>query len=104
MPVSEGALNNEKLHAFNRLLNIAGLRALATSAGLLQLCRELELAGVLAPAATGRIRQAMFDDLMDQAPPAVVKDAEFADRLQRRLANLFAGVERVSDEPVLATS
>lgn len=83
-------------------LNIAGFRALATAAGLLQLCRELEMAGVLMPIATARIRDAMFNELMEQAPRSVSNDEMFAARLRQRLENLFSGAERLADEPVIA--
>jgi hypothetical protein len=81
----------------HRSLNLAGFRALATAAGLLQLCHELGEAGVLAPAAIGRIQQRMFDELMEQAPRSVSTDEQFAKRLRQRLENLFAGEERLSD-------
>lgn len=86
----------------HRLLNLAGFRALATAAGLLQLCRELEGAEVLPADAIGRIRQAIFDELMEQAPRSAGGDKAFERRLRERLGNLFSGIERLSDDPVIA--
>lgn len=82
-------------------LNLAGFRALATAAGLLQLCRELEAAGVLPPAALEHVREAMFNELMEQAAPARRHDPAFAAHLRRRLEGLFSGAERLGDTPVL---
>lgn len=81
-------------------LNLAGFRALATAAGLLQLCRELETAGVLSSDAISRVRQSMFDELMHQAPRSLANDRAFARRLEERLTNLFAGAERLAENPV----
>ncbi|GAA0732304.1 hypothetical protein GCM10009075_04270 [Sphingomonas trueperi] len=82
-------------------LNLAGFRALATAAGLLQLCRELEAANLLPSAAIDRVRDAMFDELMEQAAPARRHDAAFAAHLRRRLEGLFSGAERLGDTPIL---
>ena len=85
----------------HRSLTIAGFRALAAAAGLLQLCRELESAGVLAPAAIGRVRQAMFDELLEQAPRSVSNDPEFAARLRTQLEKLFSGAASLRDPSVM---
>ncbi len=85
----------------HRSLNIAGFRALATAAGLLQLCREMEAAKVLPSAAIARVRQAMFDELMEQAPRSVTSSPEFAARLRTRLEKLFSGDASLRDPLVM---
>lgn len=82
-------------------LNLAGFRALATAAGLVQLCRELEAAKLLSPDAIDRVRDSMFNELMEQAAPARRHDAAFAAHLRRRLEGLFSGAERLGDTPIL---
>jgi hypothetical protein len=83
-------------------LGLAGFRALATAAGLLQLCRELEASGVLNRDAIGRIKQAVHDELMEQVPRSKLGDAAFARRLRERLDHLFAGSERLGENPVVS--
>jgi hypothetical protein len=85
----------------HRSLHIAGFRALATTAGLLQLCRELEAAGVLPPPAIARIRDAMFHELMEQAPRSLTGDPAFASRLRTRLEKLFSGAATLHDPSVM---
>lgn len=87
--------------AEHHALNLAGFRALATAAGLFQLCRELEAAHVLSSEAIGRIREAMFSELMEQAARSRRSDPAFAAQLRRRLEDLFSGAERLSDPPVV---
>lgn len=85
----------------HRTLNMAGFRALATAAGLLQLCRELTAAGVLPPEAMMRVRQAMFDELVEQAPSSLRSDPNFEARLRTRLEKLFSGTAHLSDASVM---
>jgi len=92
---------DDRTTGLHHSLNLAGFRALATAAGLLQLCRELEAAGSLSPGAIERVREAMFNELMQQAAPSRRHDAAFAAHLRRRLEGLFSGAERLGDAPVL---
>jgi len=89
--------DNELHHS----LNLAGFRALATAAGLLQLCRELRAAGILHVEAIDRIRDAMFKELIESAAPSRRHDPAFRDHLRRRIESLFSGAESLNDTPVL---
>ncbi|UYY79640.1 hypothetical protein [Sphingomonas sp. R1] len=82
-------------------LNLAGFRALATAAGLLQLCRELKTAGILPAEAIDRVRDAMFKELIEGAAPSRRHDPAFRDHLRHRLEGLFSGVESLNDTPVV---
>jgi hypothetical protein len=84
-------LDERRLH---QCVSSIGLRAQATAVGLIQLTAELGRAGVLDPAAVGRVKEAIARDLM-LSPPASVPKAEFETWLRRRLDALFA-----CDEPV----
>lgn len=85
----------------HKALNLLGFRALATAAGLLQLCRELENAGVLKSDAIARIREAMFEELMKQVARSRRSDNAFATHLRQRLEALFAGTEKLDENPVM---
>lgn len=69
-------------------LDYIGLRAQATSAGLVQLCSELVDAGVLDDAAIGRIKDAVRCDIL-VSRRRVHDRAEFEDVLKRRLDSIF---------------
>lgn len=78
-------------------LNLVGLRALATAAGLLQLCRELRAAGVLKDEAIERIKQSILDELlMQSARSASRRDQEQS--MRARLDDLFSGSAQLSDD------
>lgn len=69
-------------------LDYIGLRAQATSAGLLQLCSELVAVGVLDDAAIGRIKDAVRCDIL-VSRRRMHDRAEFETVLQRRLDSIF---------------
>ena len=60
-------------------LNLAGFRAHAAVAGLLQLCRELETSGLLSHEAIARIEDAIFNELIEQVPQSWAFDWAAAD-------------------------
>ena len=81
-------------------LNIVGFRALATSAGLLQLTRELLAAGLIKQDAVDRIREAMIGELLVNLPRSLIGRAEYEKRLRDRLNALFSGTESLSENVV----
>jgi len=95
-----GNRSNSELHTS---LHLAGFRALATAAGLLQLCRELQASGVLAQDGVERIKTAVHGELMEQVPRSRIGDADFSRRLRERLDRLFTGTDNLKDDPVLPT-
>ena len=97
----EEQLDQQSTTELHRSLNLAGFRALATAAGLLQLCRELQASGVLTSDGVDRIKAAVHGELMEQVPRSLIGNASFASRLRERLDRLFAGTASLTDEPVL---
>jgi hypothetical protein len=83
---------------FHETLDLLGLRAQATAAGLIQLTVELNRAGVLDDAAMVRIKDSIFGEISLRRPIAVPKD-EYDRSMRRRLDALFAGTERMGDPP-----
>lgn len=82
-------------------LTNVGLRAQATAAGLVQLCRELQAAGVIDEAALMRIKRAIADDIVITAPRALKKE-NFHGDICTRLDAIFSGeskIGRVEDSP-----
>ena len=71
-----------------------GLRAQATAAGLVQLCRELQAAGVIDDQALARIKRAISDDIVITAPRSVKKE-QFREEICTRLDSIFSGESRV---------
>lgn len=71
-------------------IDLLGLRAQATVAGLVQLSAELVKAGVLDEAALGRIKDSICGDLMLSRPQAIDR-REYEASIRRRLDALFAG-------------
>lgn len=88
----------KKLHF--ELTNV-GMRAQATAAGLVQLCRELQRAGVLDGDAVDRIKSAIADDI-DIGAPRSVSCAEYRRDIKLRLDRLFTGEEKVGSADALA--
>jgi hypothetical protein len=85
-------------------LTNVGLRAQATAAGLVQLCRELEAAGVIDEAALTRIKRAIADDIVITAPRSVKKE-HFRGEICNRLDAIFSGeskLGRAEDIPFAA--
>ncbi|MXO67164.1 hypothetical protein [Altericroceibacterium endophyticum] len=71
-------------------LKDVGLRAQATAIGLVQLCKELQLAGVLSDDAVGRIKTAIADEIALTAPRSIRRDA-FRQDVCTRLDEIFSG-------------
>jgi hypothetical protein len=77
---------------------LIGLRAHATSVGLVTLTAELVRAGVLDDAAVDRIKDAIVKELSLSRARSAVKD-EFERSTRKRLDGLFAGKEPFGDLP-----
>jgi hypothetical protein len=82
----------EQALELHRDLEFIGLRARATTVGLLQLCAELVKAGVLDHDAIGRIKDAITWDIT-VSNPRVHDRAEFEATLRRRLDAIFPRAE-----------
>ncbi|WP_232492776.1 hypothetical protein [Novosphingobium kaempferiae] len=83
----------ESARMHDDLKNI-GLRAQATAAGLVQLCKELNAVGVLDQAAVDRVKHAIADEIALTAPRPIPR-ASFRREVCERLDALFAGDEKV---------
>lgn len=75
-------------------LKNVGLRAQATAAGLVQLCKELQAAGILGDEAIWRVKEAIADEIALTAPRPVVR-AEFRKDVCERLDRIFSGAEKL---------
>jgi hypothetical protein len=71
-------------------LDLLGMRAQATAAGMVQMMIELHRIGMLDDDAVTRIKNAICGDLMLSCPKAMDR-REFETSLRRRLDALFAG-------------
>lgn len=69
-------------------LEFIGLRAQATTVGLLQLCAELARLGVIDDAALERIKEAIFREIAVNQPHGYNRD-EFEKTLKQRLNAIF---------------
>lgn len=81
----------QKLH--HDLKNV-GLRAQATAAGLVQLCKELQAAGVIDDAAVTRVKNAIADEIALTAPRPMLR-ADFRKEVCERLNGIFSGAEKL---------
>lgn len=81
----EGTEQARELH---RTLEFIGLRAQATTVGLIQLCAELVAAGVLSDEAVERIKDAIFREIAVTHTRGY-KRAEFERTLRQRLDAIF---------------
>ena len=81
------------------LVNV-GLRAQATAAGFVQLCKELRQSGALDDPAIDRIKTAIAEEVSLTCPRSVPR-TQFRTDVQRRLDALFAGRESVGDADAL---
>jgi hypothetical protein len=88
-----GYAEDKRLHD---TIDLIGLRAQATSVGLIQLSIELQRAGVLDEAAVGRVKQAIAKEICLNAPKSVPLE-RFRENLHRRLDRLFAGEEELGE-------
>lgn len=75
-------------------LKNVGLRAQATAAGLVQLCKELEAAGVLSDKAVDRVKEAIADEIALTAPRPMLR-ADFRKDVCERLNRIFSGAEKL---------
>jgi hypothetical protein len=78
-----------------------GLRAQATAAGLVQLCRELHQAGLLQEDALARIKSAIADEIILAAPRSAVTEG-YRRYVCGRLDSIFAGNVKVGSADELA--
>jgi len=78
----------EQARELHQTLEFIGLRAHATTVGLLQLSAELVRAGLLDDAAIERIKDAIHREIT-VARPRSYNRAEFAETLRQRLDALF---------------
>jgi len=81
----------QKLH--HDLKNV-GLRAQATATGLVQLCKELQAAGVISDEAVGRIKDSIADEIALTAPRPMLR-ADFRKEVCQRLDGIFSGAEKL---------
>jgi hypothetical protein len=87
--------NDRRLH---ETINFVGLRAHATSVGLLTLTAELVKAGVLDEPALSRIKDAIGRELALSRPSRVSAE-EFERTTRARLDLLFSGEQRLEQKP-----
>lgn len=73
----------------HRTLDFIGLRAHATTVGLIQLCEELLNAGVLSPDGLERIKTAIRSELAVGSNARISNQTEFDDTLRRRIDAIF---------------
>jgi hypothetical protein len=78
----------EQARELHRTLEFIGLRAQATTVGLIQLCAELVAAGALADEAIERIKDAIFREIAVTHPRGYNR-AEFERTLKQRLDAVF---------------
>lgn len=84
------------------LVNV-GLRAQATAAGLVQLCRELQRVGVIDEAAVDRVKTAITTEIC-HAAPRHQRGSEFRTQIRTRLDGIFVGEQPVGDAAELRAS
>lgn len=89
------AMSTDPKQKHYELRNV-GLRAQATAAGLVQLCKELHRSGILEDAAIHRIKEAIADELEVDAPRSITIPQYRLD-VRERLDRIFAGEEKVGD-------
>jgi|SRR5690606_21391819 len=96
--------HDETEHAreLHRTLEFIGLRAQATTVGLLQLCAELARAGVIDDAAIKRIKEAIFREIAVTHPRGYNR-AEFERTLRQRLDAIFPGAADVATRARVGT-
>lgn len=92
--------SNAQQRTHQDLKNV-GLRAQATAAGLVQLCKELQNAGVLEPAAVARIQDAVANEIA-LAAPRHLNTAQFRQDLSARLSAIFSGDQPLGNADALA--
>ncbi|HEV2568402.1 hypothetical protein [Sphingomonas sp.] len=88
-----GYAEDKRLHD---LIDLVGMRAQATTVGLIQLSVELRRAGVLQDTAVERIKDAIANEICLTRPKSIPQE-HFRANLQCRLDRLFAGEEPVGE-------
>jgi len=88
-----GYVEDKRLHD---LIDLVGMRAQATTVGLVQLSIELRRAGVLDEAAVDRIKDSIAKEICLTRPKSIPHD-QFRTNLKARLDRLFAGEEAVGE-------
>lgn len=88
-------MSTDPKHKHYELRNV-GLRAQATAAGLVQLCKELQSKGLLEEDALFRIKEAIADELEVDAPRSITIP-QYRRDVRERLDRIFAGEEKVGD-------
>lgn len=88
-----GYVEDKRLHD---TIDLVGMRAQATTVGLIQLSVELRRAGVLDEHAIGRIKDSIAKEICLNRPKSISEE-HFRDSLQCRLDRLFAGEEQVGE-------
>jgi predicted deacylase len=86
------AMNPTEDRRLHDAMDFIGLRALATAAGMIQICTELHAAGIFDDAAIDRVKEAMAREI------ALSHRGTFETEFQRakqRLDALFAGREEL---------
>ena len=77
-------------------IELVGMRAQATTVGLIQLSIELNRAGVLDQAAIDRIKESIAKEISLNRPKSVSAE-NFDEHLHRRLDRLFSGEDAVGE-------
>jgi hypothetical protein len=77
-------------------IELLGMRAQATTVGLIQLSIELKRAGVLDDSAVGRIKDAIAKEICLSRPKSIPQE-HFHDTLAKRLDRLFSGETMVGE-------
>jgi hypothetical protein len=77
-------------------IELVGMRAQATTVGLIQLAIELQRANVLDQAAIERIKQAIAKEISLNRPKSVSVE-NFDEHLHQRLDRLFSGEDTVGE-------
>lgn len=86
----------EQAIRLHECLDFIGLRAQATSVGLLQLCAELVKAGVLDDPAVERIKSAIQKDITVSRRGAKHGHDAFETTLRKRLDSVFPSCEKAA--------
>lgn len=88
-----GYAEDKRLHD---AIELIGMRAQATTVGLIQLSIELKRAGVLDEAAVGRIKDAIAKEICLNRPKTIPAE-HFRETLGKRLDRLFSGESLVGE-------
>jgi hypothetical protein len=88
-----GYVEDKQLHD---AIELVGMRAQATTVGLIQLSIELKRAGVLDEAAVTRIKDSIAKEICLNRPKSIPQE-RFRETLAKRLDRLFAGESQVGE-------